>query len=1119
MIALWATLATATDVVAPGDLDATLAASPSLVGLTLVLAEGVHTVSFALDRADVQLVGAGPGTVLSADGWVVGRSDLVLSDLTLAAAATGPAIAATDSGLTLSRVTIEGDALRSTSATSTSFDHVQQSIPGTGSFAEVDGGAISFRDTSTLRPGLLTGTSCALERVFTVCGTGAVAWALTCGVGTVDNIAVSSVATALQLDGAFTVRASTFVDFGTALELRTGASLTVADSVFAAGGEALKAAGPAAVSDTGNVVFQVADPTGLPTATTSDPGLTWLPGACDLDALVGTVPQGFTSGALRPDLDGDGDWSWSDCDDGAEGVFHGAAELPADGVDQDCDGLEDCFVDADGDAFGVTQTSPSASLDCAEDGLATAAGDCDDADPRSHPGSPEVCDGVDNDCGGVADDGLAASVFCRDDDGDGFGDGARPVLACLPVAPYVVACTDCDDVDPTIYPGAREVAGDAIDQDCNGQDIVLTGEDLDGDGFCNGSLSCTNANDRPLDCDDTDPATHPGAAEDCAPVDRNCDGDPYGAGLDADGDAFPSCEDCPLAAPCDCDDYSGLARPLGDVDACDGLDNDCDGSVDEDTLRDLDGDGYGTGVCPQGLVDCDDADPTIHPNAPEDQGDVPCVDRDCDGACEEDPLLQDDDGDGFCESGPTVTGTAFCDGTPGPQDCDDADPTAFPRGADYDGDRSDGVDNDCDGDLDEDAGLVDADRDGFSALDDCDDSRADINPSESERCDGLDGDCDGFVLPTEADLDRDGWLACPELRFGTTLPADCDDRRADVRPYLREDCFDGIDNNCDGRTDLADDGDLDGDGWTVCDGDCNDDPADPNGPLVFPVAEERCNLLDDDCNGRADEGFDQDADGGITESVVVPGTQCAELVANGLPVDCDDTNRYVRGGFAERCDGLDNDCDGSVDDGGSDDVDGDGVTACDGDCDDQSPSVHPFAVELCDSIDQDCDGDPYTNRTGGLDDDGDGFAGACHGDCAEGDPDVAPDRTDDQCNGVDDDCDGVIDGAVADLDDDGAFCDDCDPGDADIGPAAAEVCGDGVDNDCAGGDEECPTETGDTAGPPTGDTAEDPDALPRGWFCASAGAPDAPWLGVLLAGLAMARTRTRGRTRARPAGR
>jgi hypothetical protein len=175
--------------------------------------------------------------------------------------------------------------------------------------------------------------------------------------------------------------------------------------------------------------------------------------------------------------------------------------------------------------------------------------------------------------------------------------------------------------------------------------------------------------------------------------------------------------------------------------------------VDEDTLRDGDGDGYGVGLCPTGLLDCDDTDPTIHPGATEDRGEVPCVDRDCDGACEEDPLLQDDDGDGYCESGPAIAGTSFCDGSPGPADCDDADPTAFPRDPSFDLDLSDGVDNDCDGGVDEDAGLVDLDRDGSSTRDDCDDGRADVFPGAIERCDGVDDDCDGVLLPTEVDLD------------------------------------------------------------------------------------------------------------------------------------------------------------------------------------------------------------------------------------------------------------------------------------------------------------------------------------------------------------------------------
>jgi hypothetical protein len=103
-----------------------------------------------------------------------------------------------------------------------------------------------------------------------------------------------------------------------------------------------------------------------------------------------------------------------------------------------------------------------------------------------------------------------------------------------------------------------------------------------------------------------------------------------------------------------------------------------------------------------------------------------------------------------------------------------------------------------------------------------------------------------------------------------------------------EEC-DFMDNDCDGLTD--EDFDADGDGWTTCGGDCDDD--DPN---TYPGAEELCDGKDNDCDGDIDEGFDQDGDGFRT--------------CDG---DCDDEDDTVYPGAPELCDGKDNDCDGEID--------------------------------------------------------------------------------------------------------------------------------------------------------------------------------------------------------------
>ena len=269
----------------------------------------------------------------------------------------------------------------------------------------------------------------------------------------------------------------------------------------------------------------------------------------------------------------------------------------------------------------------------------------------------------------------------------------------------------------------------------------------------------------------------------------------------------------------------------------------------------------------------------------------------------------------------------------------------------------------------------------------------------------------GSVVPPTPvcfDLDQDG---------STTCDPDCNDLDPDSYPGAPELC-DGIDNDCDGLV-PATEIDDDGDGVTECDGDCDDADADN-----YPGNTEVCDGSDNDCDGAIDEGFDVDGDGV---------TSCAG--------DCDDNDPNNHPGNTEVCDGSDNDCNGLVDENGVD-ADGDGF-ACD-DCDDNDPNNHPGNTEVCDGSDNDCNGLVDEN---GVDADGDGFA--CD-DCDDADPNNYPGNTE-VCDGQDNDCDGVIPADELDADGDGVSeCDgDCDDADATVFPGADEVC-DGIDNDCNG---------------------------------------------------------------------
>ncbi len=149
-----------------------------------------------------------------------------------------------------------------------------------------------------------------------------------------------------------------------------------------------------------------------------------------------------------------------------------------DGVDNDCDGAVDedpedgvsVYIDGDGDGFGGEAVD---GLECPDgSGYAVEAGDCDDTDGAVNPGASEVCDGVDNDCDSLIDDDDddldAASVTPSypDEDGDGFGDSAREVLACSPPSDHLLDGSDCDDTDEWVYPGAAELC-DGKKTDCD----------------------------------------------------------------------------------------------------------------------------------------------------------------------------------------------------------------------------------------------------------------------------------------------------------------------------------------------------------------------------------------------------------------------------------------------------------------------------------------------------------------------------------------------------------------------------------------------------------------------------------------------------------------------------
>ena len=325
------------------------------------------------------------------------------------------------------------------------------------------------------------------------------------------------------------------------------------------------------------------------------------------------------------------------------------------------------------------------------------------------------------------------------------------------------------------------------------------------------------------------------------------------------------------------------------------------------------------------LVACADPKPNPKPNpksetcaATETCGDG--VDNDCNGLVDgDDPstlpieLMVDQDLDGFPGEDRKTEGCL--ETAPAgwlllselEADCDDTDATVNPGEIE---DWYDGIDQDCQGGDD-----FDADADGYPLETDCDDTESTTYPgAEDSPYDGVDSDC---LRSDDFDHDGDGHL----------YPEDCNDEDESVYPGAREFCDElGVDNNCDGSSDLSIDGwatpDEDGDGASVAAryyGDCDSRSygleyfgaalavdCDDSDPSRSPYRVEICNGIDDDCDGIVDtdagDAFwaapDADGDGlGDVELATVVCSLPAGWVSASGGFDCADDDSGVGAGW------------------------------------------------------------------------------------------------------------------------------------------------------------------------------------------------------------------------------
>ncbi len=219
----------------------------------------------------------------------------------------------------------------------------------------------------------------------------------------------------------------------------------------------------------------------------------------------------------------DNDWIalGGDCDDDNPAINPAIREV-CDGRDHDCSGLANdplWYIDADQDGFGVAGVAGDPIVSCDRvAGRSPYDTDCDDTTWQLSPGMPEQCDeaGIDEDCDGRVNDEddpdtiSGVRTWFADDDRDGFGWRNEWVVACAPPVGFAEAWDDCEDGDPAIHPGAPEQWYDGVDQDCNRRNDF----DQDIDGYSLGD-----------DCDDTDASVRPTAEERCDDGrDNDCDG-------------------------------------------------------------------------------------------------------------------------------------------------------------------------------------------------------------------------------------------------------------------------------------------------------------------------------------------------------------------------------------------------------------------------------------------------------------------------------------------------------------------------------------------------------------------------------------------------------------------
>ena len=593
---------------------------------------------------------------------------------------------------------------------------------------------------------------------------------------------------------------------------------------------------------------------------------------------------------------------WGECEGGVT-----PQEEVCDGKDNDCDGEIDNNIDLpladkqDGVCQGIKKVCNGI------DGLSEP----DYTQINGYETEETLCDGLDNDCDGEVDEGLT-KVFYKDEDGDSFGKPSDTVKACNAPEGYVERGSDCNDNDADINPGVAELC-DGIDNNCDGHaDEGFANTDGDALPDCMDIDDDDDGDPDETDCAPLDASIHHNATETCDTVDNNCDGNvdegcPCVAGQTQEcgssnvGECKKGIQTCDSTGTWG--ECEGVVEPTEEV--CDGKDNNCDGKIDEG-FTNTDGDDK---------ADCIDPD--------DDNDGISDENDNCQFVFNNDQINTDND-----EMGDACDDDDDNDGDPDATDCAPLDASINHNATE----ACDTIDNNCDGTVDEGCNCVDGTTQSCGSdvgvcekgVQTCEngswgDCIGEVKPSP-EVCDGLDNDCDG-----KTDTDDDSLEAAPLADNQNGICAGskkvCAGSSGWINPVYSDlpgyeesdESCDGIDNNCNGTAD---------EGYIEISTSCGVGECENNGSLICQNGHEVDTCEPGNPEEEICDGLDNDCDGDVDNNLIAPDADMQKGVCEGSKKVCAGTDGWIEPDYTQidtyetqetRCDDLDNDCDGKVD--------------------------------------------------------------------------------------------------------------------------------------------------------------------------------------------------------------